>query len=329
MNICFGGYLMGQPYDLNLEELKQYKPKLTKQADFEEFWAETLQELSKVKLTYDLQPYDYPSKGVKVFRISYRGFNHADIDGFFAVPDAPGKYPGIVVYHGYNWAYDGQIHDTVNLALHGYAVLQMLVRGQQGDSVDNVVSSHGHPKGWMTKGILSKEEYYYRAVYMDSVRALEVLASMENVDSTRIGVTGGSQGGALTLAAAALSDIPGVAVASFPYLCHFERAIDITPQMPYLELNEFFRRYSDPAVEEKAKRTLTYYDIMNHAPSIKCPVLVSSGLVDEITPPSTIFAAYNQMSCPKEIAVYRYFGHEYIPGFEEKKLRALMMHLQE
>jgi len=319
---------MVQPYDMSLDQLKSYKPELTRQSDFDEFWSLTKLELQKTELYWQLTPYQYPVKGVKVYRIIYRGFLNAPIDGWFAVPEGPGKYPGIVVYHGYNWATDGCIHDTVNMALHGYAVLQMLVRGQQGGSVDNVVTSHGNTAGWMTKGILSKEEYYYRAVYMDSVRALEVLAGIDCVDENRIGVTGGSQGGALTLAAAALSDIPKVAVAQYPYLCHFNRAIDITPQMPYVEINEFFRRYSDPAIEEQAKKTLSYFDIMNHAGNIKCPVLVASGLVDEITPPSTIFAAYNHMTCPKEIAVYRYFGHEHISGFVEKRLSMLMKHLQ-
>jgi len=181
----------------------------------------------------------------------------------------------------------------------------------------------------MTKGIQSKYEYYYRAVYMDAIRALEVLADMECVDKGRIGVTGESQGGGLTLAAAALSDIPVVAVALYPYLSNFDRAIDIAPSFPYQELNEYFRRYSDPEVEKQARKTLSYFDIMNLAPKIKCPVLIGTGLVDEITPPSTVFAAYNHMTCPKEIAVYRYFGHEFIPGFVDKRLRMLMQHLQQ
>ncbi len=319
---------MVQPYDMSLEELKKYKPKLTRQPDFDEFWETTKKELAAVRLEYKLQPYSYPARGVKVFRISFKGFNNADIDGWFAIPDGPGKYPGIVAYHGYNWAFDGNLHDTVNMALHGYGVLQMLVRGQQGNSSDNVVTYHGNNSGWMTKGILSKEQYYYRAVYMDSVRALEVLADMDNVDPDRIGVMGGSQGGGLSLASSALSDIPRVTVASYPYLCNFNRAIDTAPQMPYGEINEFFRRNSDPAIEEQAKKTLSYFDVMNHAPNIKCPVLLASGLVDEITPPSTIFAAYNHMECPKEIAVFRYFGHEYIPGFVEKQLSTLMKYLQ-
>ncbi len=319
---------MAQPYDMPLEELKNYKPRLTKQDDFDDFWKNTLKELAKVPVKYELTTREYPVKGVKVYGISFKGFADANIDGWFAIPDGDGVYPGLVIYHGYNHSMDGNIHDTVNWALKGYACLHMLTRGQQGRSEDNIVSGGGFVAGWMTKGILSPEEYYYRAVYMDAVRAVEVLASMPQIDMSRIGVTGGSQGGALTLAAAALSDIPAVAVADYPYLSNFRRAIDVTPVGPYLEINEYFRRYSDPMIEEQAMKTLSYFDIMNLASRIKCYTWVSVGLVDEITPPSTIFSAYNHLECPKDIAIFRYFGHEFLPGAVEPKLRALMKFLR-
>lgn len=320
---------MAQPYDLPLEQLKVYKPELTKRPDFDTFWEKTLAELSEVPLSYERTPYNYPVKGVKVYRVSYPGFNHAHIDAWLAIPEGAGPHPGLVRYHGYNWAFDGNLHDTVDWALHGYATLHMSVRGQQGLSVDNVAASHGSTTGWMTKGILSPEQYYFRAVYMDAVRALEVLADMPEVNPDRIGVHGGSQGGALTLAAAALSPIPRVAAADHPFLSHFERAIDITPGGPYLELNEYFRRNSDPAIERQARETLTYFDIMNLAPRIRCHAWVTSGLVDEVTPPSTIFAAYNHLECSKELLVFRYFGHEQAPGSMESKYRTLMNYLQD
>ena len=318
---------MAQLYDMPLEELKEYKPKLTKEPDFEEFWSKSLRKLAEVPVKYELTPYDYPVKGVKVFRVSFLGFENANIDGWFAIPDKEGLHPGLVLYHGYNWAYEGCIHDVVNWALNGYAVMNMLVRGQQGNSIDNVVSSIGCAAGWMGKGILNPDEYYFRAVYMDAVRAVEVLASMPQVDESRIGVTGGSQGGALTLVAAALSNIPKVAAADYPYLSNFERAIDVTPAGPYLELNEFFRRYSKPEIEIQAKKTLSYFDNMNLASWIKCKTWICVGLVDELTPPSTIFAVYNHLTCPKNITVFRYFGHEHIPGYVETKLRLLMEEL--
>lgn len=315
---------MAQLYDMPLEELKKYKPALTKQKDFDEFWEKSLKELAEIPLKYQLIPYDFPARRVKVFRVEYLGFKGANIEGWLAVPEGEGLYPGLVQFHGYNWAMDGCVPDVVNLALNGYAAFLMLVRGQQGRSVDNIVPGSGHALGWMSKGILSPEEYYYRGVYMDAVRAVEILASLPCVDESRIGVTGGSQGGGLALAVAALSGIPKVAAVHYPFLAHFERAIDVAPDGPYLEINEYLRRNSGEEIERQVKKTLSYFDIMNLAPRIKCRTWICTGLVDEITPPSTVFAVYNHLKCPKEISVFRYFGHEHMPGSVEIKLRILM-----
>ena len=318
---------MIQPYDLDPEELKRYRPEQTAEKDFGEFWEGTLKQLAAVPLTYRLNPYDYPVKGVKLFQISFPGYRNANIDGWFATPATTGQYPGIALFTGYDWVYNGNVHEVVNYALYGYATLQIFIRGQYGGSVDNVIPSHGNNSGWMTKGILSREEYYYRAVYMDCVRAVEILASMDCVEATRIGVAGGSQGGGLALAAAALSDIPVLAVAEYPYLSNFGRAIDIAPRGPYGELNDYFKKNASFEIEKQAMITLSYFDIMNHASAIRCHTLVAAGLVDDITPPSTVYAVYNHLSCPKEIELFRYYGHEFLPGFVEKKLRTLMKFL--
>lgn len=321
---------MAQPYDLPLHQLQTYAPPLTRESDFDDFWQATLAELATVPLDIELEETPYPAHGVRLYRLTFSGFGGARIAAWYAEPEQPTAAtlnPGLVVYHGYNWSLEGGVHEIVNWALHGYATLGMLCRGQQ-SSEDSLISPHGHAAGWMTKGILNKETYYYRAVYMDAVRALEVLASRPNVHRTRIGVTGGSQGGGLSIAAAALSDIPSVVVSEFPYLAHFQRAIEIVPGGPYLEINEFFRRNGQPHVEEAAMRTLSYHDVMNLAPRIQVPTLISIGLVDEITPPSTVFAVYHHIQAEKQIRVYRYFGHEYIPLFQTEKLQFLYAHLQ-
>lgn len=320
---------MPQPYDLPLEQLRAYKPELTKKDDFDSFWTSTVAKLAEVPLSYERTELSYPVKGIKLYRVMYQGFNHAPIEAILAMPQQDDPLPGIVTYHGYNWIKDSDVNETVDLALKGYAVLHMVCRGQHGLSVDNVVSSNGHVGGWMTKGIQNKEEYYYRAVYMDAVRAIDVLADMPEVNGDRIAVTGGSQGGAITLAAAALSGKPKLAVSDYPYLSHFRRAIDVTPNGPYGELNEYFRRHSsDPDIEANALDTLSYFDIMNLAPRISCYTWMMIGLIDDITPPSTVFAVYNQLSCEKDIAVYRYFGHEQVPGSIPTKLKLFMDHLQ-
>ncbi|MGN9863588.1 acetylxylan esterase [Bacillus swezeyi] len=318
---------MQQPYDLPLEQLYTYKPERTALGDLKDFWNEALAELSLEKAEPHLEPHDYPADGVKVFWLTYRSIGGARIKGWYAVPDRKGPHPAIIKYHGYNASYDGDIHDIVNWALHGYAAFGMLVRGQN-SSEDTSVSPHGHVPGWMTKGILDPKTYYYRGVYLDAVRAVEVVSGFTEVDKKRIGVIGASQGGGLAIAVSALSDIPKASVSEFPYLSNFQRAIDTAIDQPYLEINSFFRKNSSPDIEQTALNTLTYFDIMNLAESVKAPVLMSIGLVDTITPPSTVFAAYNHLNTDKDIKVYRYFGHEYIPAFQTEKLAFLKKHLK-
>ncbi|OLP65679.1 Cephalosporin-C deacetylase [Bacillus pumilus] len=314
-------------FDLPLEELKSYKPKKTARPDFSAFWTSSLDALKQVEVAPTLEPFSYPVKGVKVYRLTYQSFEQSRIEGWYAVPDGIGPHPALVHFHGYNGSYDGGIHDMVNWALHGYATFGMLVRGQ-GGSEDRTVTPGGQALGWMTKGILSKETYYYRGVYLDAVRALEVIQSFSEVDPHRIGVIGGSQGGALAIAAAALSEIPNVVVGDYPYLSNFERAVDVALDQPYLEINSYFRRNSDPETEVKVFETLSYFDLINLAGWVKQPTLMSIGLIDQVTPPSTVFAAYNHLeTTDKELKVYRYFGHEYIPAFQTEKLSFLQKQL--
>lgn len=320
---------MLQPYDWPLEKLEQYRPPLTAQEDFGRFWNRTLQEALRAPLDAELQPVDYPTRGVEVFRVRLLGFQDATLRGWFVRGAGGMRQPGLVLLHGYNWNYEGNIHAVVNWALHGYTVLALSVRGQQG-SGESVRSPHGHVAGWMTSGILNPGAYYYRGVYADLVRQLTWFQDRPEVDSSRIGVAGGSQGGGLALAAVALSSIPKVAVAEYPYLVHFRRAVDIAPAGPYGEITEFLRQNGDPEIEAQVFRTLSYVDVMNLAPRVSVPTLVSVGLIDQVTPPSTIFAAYHHLgSTVKDLKVYRYFGHEFIPRFHTEKLAWLMRYLQD
>lgn len=317
-----------QTYDLPLAELERYRPRLTAPADFDAFWQEGLAELAAVPMDLRLAPEAYPARGVALFAGDYAAVS-GRVSVLYAEPThdaAPRPLPGLVLFHGYNWASEGGLHDVVRWALAGYATLAMLTRGQQGGGEPG--SPHGHSAGWMTQGILEPRAYYYRHVYLDAVRAVELLAARANVDATRIGVTGASQGGGLALAAAALSPQPRAVVALYPYLCHFERAVDVAPSGPYLEIPEFLRRNGDPALEERVWRTLALHDVMNLAPRVKADALVAIGLVDTITPPSTVFAAFHHLGGPKAIRTYRHFGHEAMPRFETERLQFLFDRLQ-
>jgi cephalosporin-C deacetylase len=204
-------------------------------------------------------------------------------------------------------------------------VLSMDCRGQDGDSPDMPPVDGGHHFGWVTRGLQDPSTHYYRYVYSDAVRAIDCLAALDDVDDKRLAVTGGSQGGGLALAAAALSDRPGFVWADIPFLCDFPRAVNLG-EAPYTEIATYLRRHPDR--EATALRTLSYVDVANLARMITCPAVVTVGLWDVICPPSTIFGMYKRLSsADKELVVYPYMGHELTYDMSERRLRELVRRL--
>lgn len=314
---------MPQITDLNLEELKTYKPHLTKREDFDIFWENAIKDSRNCPLKPEMIPYKYPVEEVKVYDVYYNGADGARINGWYILPKNAhknNKVPVLIQFHGYAY-HKGYIYEQLKWAIQGYAVLSITVRGQGGLSTDTVKYSQGGMMGWMTLGIMDKNQYYYKNVYLDCIRAIDFVYQREEIDNSRIGVFGLSQGGGLTLAAAALDDRPRFAMPLFPYLCHFRRAVEMYGNGPYKELYDYFRIF-DPEMkkEEQIFETLSYFDGMNLATKVKCPVLMGVGLRDDICPPSTIFAAYNHLDCEKQMKIYPYFGHEHMPFYTEEMI---------
>jgi cephalosporin-C deacetylase len=212
--------------------------------------------------------------------------------------------------------------DLIAYAAQGVCVLSMDCRGQNGQSQDVTVVDEGHHQGWMTRGIRDPKQYYYRFAYADAVRALELLARRDEVDEKLLAITGGSQGGALTLAVAALSARPILAMADVPFLCDFRRAIQIAATGPYPEITNFLKSF--PHLYETAIRTLSYCDNLNLAPRIRCRTIVSNSLWDDCCPPSTIFGAYNHITAEKQMEIYPFHKHEIAYEHNELKFRILM-----
>ncbi len=294
-------------FDLSLDELRTYRPPLTRQIDFDDFWHETLAESARQPLNPVLEPVDYPVPEIQAFDVRYDGWQGASIAAWYLRPAGNESFPALVFYHGYQNSKIG-IYTYLPWVLQGYAVLAVDVRGQPGGSVDNASYSTGHAKGWLTKGILDEREYYYRGVYVDSVRALDVLATLEEVDMDRVGLTGFSQGGGLSLAVAALDARPALTMPGMPFLCHFDRPLEISKAYPYWEFADYLRHH--PGRSRRVFCTLSYFDNLNLADRIQCPALFNVGLIDEICPPSTVFAVYNRLNVSKNIAVFPYHAHE-------------------
>jgi len=307
--------------DMPLEQMRVYKPSLYREADFESYWETTVAEAVKQPLNAELIPYDLPLRSLEAYAVRFDGYKGGRLAGWYVRPAERGSFPGVCVYHGYSGRAPRPL-ELVSLAAQGVCVLAMDCRGQNGQSPDAADYSEGHQMGWMTKGIRNPAEYYFRFVYADAVRALEMLARREEVDAKRIAITGISQGGGLTLAAAALSERPVLALPDIPFLCDFRRAVAIAPNGPYPEIAAFLKAY--PHLYDAAFRTLSYCDCLNLAPWVKCRTVVLNCLWDDICPPSTIFGAYNQITAEKKIEVYPFHKHEVPYEHGETRFRLIM-----
>ncbi|MCU1490202.1 MAG: cah [Acidimicrobiaceae bacterium] len=292
--------------DLALEELRDYRPRTAPPDGFDEFWDSTLIEATKAPLAIALEERGPRLKGVEVYALSFEGFGGGRVTGWYVRPSGDGPFPGVVSYHGYTGR-GARALDSYPLAAQGVAVISMDCRGQSGDA-PGISSTTGHTQGWLTQGLDSPENHYYRTVYGDAVRAAEALCSLPEVDLERIAFTGASQGGGLTLAAAALSTRPAFAWADVPFLCDFPRAVQVATEDPYLEIPRLLRLRPD--LEELTFDTLRYIDVANLAPRVTCPTVVTVGLWDNVCPPSTIFGAFSRLSSKdKDLRVYPFSGH--------------------
>jgi cephalosporin-C deacetylase len=301
-------------FDLPLEQLKTYLPARTEPADFDRFWQETLAETRAFPLNPCFEPYDAGFRNIDVFDVTFNGYGGQPIKGWLLLPAArSGKLPCVVEYIGYGGGRAFPLN-WLGWSNAGFAHLVMDTRGQgstwlPGDTADpEPEGTNPHYPGFMTRGVLAPRTYYYRRVFSDAVRAIETALSHAEINSERIAVTGGSQGGGITLAAAALEPRVKVAMPDVPYLCLYRRATQMINTMPYTEISNYCKTHRDKV--EQVFETLSYFDGVNFATRANAAALFSVALMDEICPPSTVFAAYNHYRGQKDIRVYEYNNHE-------------------
>ena len=301
-------------FDMPLEKLEKYRPRREEPGDFDAFWKRTLSENAKAPLKAEFDLVDAGLKTLETFDVTFRGYGGQPIKGWLLLPKArDAKLPCVVEYIGYGGG-RSFVTDWLFWASAGYAHFVMDTRGQgstwsSGDTTDTEPEGSGpQVPGFMTRGILKPETYYYRRVYVDAVRAVEAARSHASVDPDRIAVTGGSQGGGIAIAAAGLSSHVKVAMPDVPFLCHLRRATEMVNTYPYMEIANFCKTHRDKV--EQVFSTLSYFDGVNLAARAKAQALFSVGLMDDICPPSCVYAAYNHYRGPKDIRVWKYNYHE-------------------
>jgi cephalosporin-C deacetylase len=312
-------------YDLPLSELRSYAPTLAEPTDFDGFWSSTLADARATPLGARFERVDTGLTLVDTFDVTFAGFAGAPVRAWLHVPvGRRAPLPSVVEYVGYGGG-RGLAHERMLWATAGYAHLLMDTRGQGstwsvGDTPDPDPSGRPAHPGFMTRGILDPATYYYRRVFVDAVRAVEAVRAHDAIDPTRVAVTGVSQGGGLALAAAGLVGDLALAAPDVPFLVDFPRATTLVDTDPYGEIARYLKAHRDHV--EQAYRTLSYFDVAILGRRASAPALFSVGLMDQICPPSTVYAAFNLYGGPKEIREYPFNDHKGGQGFHEAvKLR--------
>lgn len=318
--------------DLPLAELRSYAPELAVPPDLDRFWSTTLAETRAHDLGATFEPVDNGLAVISTFDVTYAGFGGSPVRAWLHLPaDRSGPLPAVVEYVGYGGG-RGLPHERVMWAAAGYAHFVMDIRGQGstwavGDTPDpDAAGAPFHP-GFMTQGILDPLTYYYRRVFTDAVRAVEAARMHPAVDPSRVAVMGGSQGGGIGIAVAALVPDVAAAMLDVPFLSDFPRAITLADSDPYGEIVRYLKAHRDHV--DAALATLSYFDVAILGRQASAPALFSVALMDLICPPSTVYAAFNHYGGPKEIREYPFNDHEGGQGFHDViKLRWLRERLR-
>jgi len=304
-------------FDMPFEKLHTYEGTNPRPADFDEYWDRGLAEMDALDPQIEIVPADFQTPYATCSHLYFTGVGGARIHAKLLQPKGvDGPHPALLQFHGYS-GNAGDWVDKLGYVAMGYTVASLDCRGQGGLSEDV-----GGVKGWTLRGHIVRglgddpDKLYYRQMFLDTAQLAKIVMGMDDVDADRVGATGGSQGGGLTLACAALAPRVKLVAPVFPFLCDYRRVWDIDQDKDaYAELREWFRRF-DPQHkrEEEIFTQLGYVDVQHLAKRIKGEVYMAVGLMDTVCPPSTQFAAYNKITAPKSYATYPDFGHESLPG---------------
>lgn len=317
-------------FDLPLDELRSYRPDVTEPSDFDEFWARTVAESRALAEPIRLRRVDSPLRAVEVYDVVFSGFGGDPIGGWLLLPaGAEEPLPAVVEYIGYGGG-RGLPHERLGWSVSGYAHLIMDTRGQgSGHGTGGVTADpHGSDPatpGYMTRGIGDPETYYYRRVFTDAVLAVDAVRSLDRIDASRVAVCGGSQGGGIAIATAALSEGLVAAMPDVPFLSHFGRAVGMTDRDPYHEIVRYLAVHRDSV--ETVFSTLSYFDAVNFAKRATIPALFSVALLDATCPPSTVYAARNHWGGDAEIVDYHFNEHEGGQGIQWQRQAAFLASL--
>ncbi len=303
-------------FDMTWKELQLYTGCNPRPHDFDMFWDTSLEEMRAVDPDIEWRPASFQTEFAQCLDLFFTGVGGARIHAKVLRPKhTSGPQPGLLMFHGYT-GNSGLWMDKLGYAAAGFTVAALDCRGQGGLSEDV-----GGVKGTTLRGQIIRgldgppEKLLFRQIFLDTAQLAQIIMDLPEVDPERVGVTGASQGGGLTLACASL--VPSIKRVApvFPFLSDYRRVWEMDQAKDaYFELQDYFRRFDPLHEREQAVFTqLGYIDIQNLVSRIQGTVMMAVGLMDTVCPPSTQFAAYNKIQADKSLRVYPDFAHEMLP----------------
>jgi cephalosporin-C deacetylase len=313
--------------DMPLDQLKTYGGSNPRPSDFNEYWDKALKEMRALDPQLELVESDFQVPYADCFHLYFTGAGGARIHAKYVRPKHAVKpHPAILQFHGYAH-HSGDWADKLIYASLGFSIVALDCRGQGGLSEDK-----GGVKGTTYKGHLIRglddhpDRLLFRDIYLDTAQLAGIVMALPEVDASRVGATGGSQGGGLALACGALEPRLNRIAASVPFLSDYKRVWEMDlARDAYEELRTFFRLHDPQHLrEEEIFTRLGYIDVQHLAERIRGEVMMGVGLLDTVCPPSTQFAAYNKIISNKQLVIYPDFVHERLPGFEDQVIRFML-----
>ncbi|SJZ76787.1 cephalosporin-C deacetylase [Pilibacter termitis] len=307
---------------IDLTKLENYKGTGNKPDDFEQYWDTALAELAEFPLNYELEEIEFHSNVARAYHLWFTSPDGARIHAQLLTPKetAGKKFKGLLQFHGYHGD-SGDWVDKIGAVAEGFVVAALDARGQGGLSEDNTKTSGGVLKGLIIRGMEEGcDNLYYKRVYLDCAHIAKILMAFDFVDETRIFAQGASQGGALTVACAALVPQIKKIIATYPFLCDYRKAFNLGAQTSAFEEIPYWFQFRDPLHkrEEEIFNTLSYIDLQHLAPRIKAEVVWVMGMQDTIVPPETQLSAYNNITSKKRLIALPEYGHEYLPKVSDE-----------
>jgi cephalosporin-C deacetylase len=315
--------------DLPLSELRRYAGRNPRPADFDAYWAAALAELDATPPRAEFVPSDVlRSQHVECFDLWFTGVGGARVYAKFLRPRRrTGRIPAVLHFHGYS-GHSGDWTTSLPYVAEGACVAYLDCRGQGGRSSDPGGVLGNTLRGHIIRGLDDPDAHklYYRQVFLDTAQLARIVLALPEVDPAHVCARGGSQGGALTLACAALEPRLRRIAPVFPFLSDYRRVWEMDlAKDAYLELQQYFQLFDPTHAREDAVFTkLGYIDVQYLAPRIRAETLMYTGLLDPICPPSTQFAAFNKITAPKDVVIYPDFGHVALPGEADRTFNFLL-----